>query len=601
MRLSTRHAWARWYVLAALVAAPQLSGCPSPEPEGDCADGRDNDNDGFIDFDDFGCIHSDGFLEPDPPICNDGRDNDNDGLIDSEDFGCETPDDTSEDDPLRQCNDGIDNDDDGLIDYGDQPQNDPGCDTPVDNDEFTPPQCIDENDNDSDGFVDYPLDPGCATPDDDDETTPDVLPMCSDGMDNDLDGFADYPLDPGCDANGDDNEFNVTVGACGPSVLIEDITLTREASNTIDGPTANELTSPICGGFGGEFAYTYQIMEPTALVISTDHPETTLDTVVYIRPVCQQPASELACSDDDGIDNRRASYVLIPYIEPGSYYILVDAFSPGSLGDFRLTIEEVPGPGAMCDPLAPNCLDGLECRELVRGEGFTCEPPICNDTIDNDEDGFIDYPADPGCASPDGDDEQFPNPITQCSDGVDNDMDGAMDYPDEVGCASASDDFEDTCLDQDSVVDISYQPMTVGVTSSANADHTGSCSNTAMAKDIIHRLKVPGMMDSISMNTMESSFDTVLYVRQAICSSSELACDDTGSINSTIELTDVAPDDYFIVIDGWNTSAGMYNLNISGVIADDAVCDALQVASGIFACNAGKTCTDDGMGAMRCL
>jgi hypothetical protein len=62
--------------------------------------------------------------------------------------------------------------------------------------------------------------------------------------------------------------------------------------------------------------------------------------------------------------------------------------------------------------------------------------PQCSDTIDNDNDGLIDYPADPGCTSSD-DDTEAPNPIpisentlTLCSDGVDNDSDQKIDLAD---------------------------------------------------------------------------------------------------------------------------------------------------------------------------
>jgi outer membrane protein OmpA-like peptidoglycan-associated protein len=67
----------------------------------------------------------------------------------------------------------------------------------------------------------------------------------------------------------------------------------------------------------------------------------------------------------------------------------------------------------------------------------------CGDGVDNDGDGRIDYPADPGCTSVDDDDETDP---AQCKDGVDNDGDGLTDYPADKGCSSADDDDEtDPC------------------------------------------------------------------------------------------------------------------------------------------------------------
>jgi hypothetical protein len=180
--------------------------------------------------------------QPQPtPQCRDGIDNDGDGAIDGNDFGCANGDDNDEANPKAACQDGADNDGDGLTDF---PQ-DPGCASKQDNDEFNQvssssmmstssvstssssmssaarPQCSDGADNDGDGKVDY-LDPGCYgngffDPNDNSEQDPvsssssmmssssssssAARPQCSDGIDNDGDGKVDY-LDPGCYTNG---------------------------------------------------------------------------------------------------------------------------------------------------------------------------------------------------------------------------------------------------------------------------------------------------------------------------------------------------------------------------------------------------------------
>jgi hypothetical protein len=63
-------------------------------------------------------------------------------------------------------------------------------------------------------------------------------------------------------------------------------------------------------------------------------------------------------------------------------------------------------------------------------------PPACSDGLDNDGDGFVDYPEDPGCASRRSDVED-----PECDDGVDNDGDGATDDQD-VRCFSSWDRSE---------------------------------------------------------------------------------------------------------------------------------------------------------------
>ena len=66
-----------------------------------------------------------------------------------------------------------------------------------------------------------------------------------------------------------------------------------------------------------------------------------------------------------------------------------------------------------------------------RPEGFVAflSTPACDDGADNDGDGPIDHPADPGCSSP-VDWSESPD----CADGLDNDRDGDVDHPADDGC-----------------------------------------------------------------------------------------------------------------------------------------------------------------------
>src|SRR5262245_48781761 len=71
----------------------------------------------------------------------------------------------------------------------------------------------------------------------------------------------------------------------------------------------------------------------------------------------------------------------------------------------------------------------------------------CSDGIDNDGDGLVDFPDDPGCTSIE-DDSEDSLPAPQCSDGRDNDGDGKIDFPDDPGCfAPQQDDERDDCPD----------------------------------------------------------------------------------------------------------------------------------------------------------
>ena len=67
--------------------------------------------------------------------------------------------------------------------------------------------------------------------------------------------------------------------------------------------------------------------------------------------------------------------------------------------------------------------------------------PKCSDGVDNDGDGLVDYPNDPGCIAPNVDDETDDCPsgphCPQCGNGIDDDMNGRTDYPNDMSCSSA--------------------------------------------------------------------------------------------------------------------------------------------------------------------
>jgi len=73
---------------------------------------------------------------------------------------------------------------------------------------------------------------------------------------------------------------------------------------------------------------------------------------------------------------------------------------------------------------------------LVGGSPGVAELPLCSNGVDDDGDGAIDYPADPGCESALSDVED-----PACDDGIDNDGDGAIDLADDR-CQSPAGDAE---------------------------------------------------------------------------------------------------------------------------------------------------------------
>ena len=68
------------------------------------------------------------------------------------------------------------------------------------------------------------------------------------------------------------------------------------------------------------------------------------------------------------------------------------------------------------------------------------DQPDCSDGLDDDGDGLIDFPSDPGCTDAlDSDERGAP---FECDNGIDDDGDGDFDFPNDSGCDSPTDDSE---------------------------------------------------------------------------------------------------------------------------------------------------------------
>jgi hypothetical protein len=76
----------------------------------------------------------------------------------------------------------------------------------------------------------------------------------------------------------------------------------------------------------------------------------------------------------------------------------------------------------------------------VRDAAFPVLVPfVCDNGADDDADGLVDFPDDPGCESPAGATEQH---VPACSNGADDDGDTLGDHPADPGCTSALDESE---------------------------------------------------------------------------------------------------------------------------------------------------------------
>ena len=306
------------------------------------------------------------------------------------------------------------------------------------------PQCSDGEDNDGDGQIDYPIDDGCTGPFDDlEEDTP--LQACEDGEDNDEDGLTDFD-DPGCSGLDDPNEAN----SCGPDLMFTDIT----GKHTVTAETTGPSRLNTCrNNLAPEQVFLYTVRDPIA-AIGFDTGGSSIDTLLGVFRVCpngfgvseEMPSGgqggnngrppESLCSDDiSTADKTSALLIEMPVL--GDYYVVVDGHAE-ERGPIVLNITRYYGDWEPCatDEVGRACLDGRECIDGL------CVPSQCSNGADDDLDGLIDYPFDPGCESPADQSEEDPAILPECGDGNDNDFDGQTDYPLDPNCDSAADDSE---------------------------------------------------------------------------------------------------------------------------------------------------------------
>ncbi len=503
------------------------------------------------------------------------------------------------------CSDSTDNDGDGTIDFPD----DLGCESRDDEteDSIAAPACNDKRDNDGDGKLDYPDDPGCVIPqsatEDDDCPSGPGCPECADRADNDDNDKTDYPADPGCRSAADAVELVDDSAACGTGLEIKLLPPTGRDSGMLTAASFSLLTTP-CGGGGGApaVAYVFHVSRPKVLVASTDYPLTTVDTVLDLRStMCDEPTAHVACHDDISTSPANKRSKLIRPVQPGTYYLIVQSSGAAETGLYEVTVDLLPGQGEDCDTTA-DCGPGLVCRIPVGSTSKVCSLPVCSDTLDDDGDGKIDYPADPGCKTADDateDDVCATAPTDpacpRCSNGLDDDGDAQTDYPDDPTCIAAS-TINESCAQSEQVI-VATAPQTVGTTAGAVNDfapppgsfngHACSTTGANTAPDVAIQLDVPAV-SNLSLKLSPVGFNSTQVLLDATCTGMPIECYDSPT---SMVLPSVAAGRYYLVIDGFSgTVNGTFTLNVSGTIVNGESCEAPLAQSGALKCGSGHAC-----------
>jgi len=332
---------------------------------------------------------------------------------------------------------------------------------------------------------------------------------------------------------------------------------------TGDAVASGDLTGAVddgagsCGStLGEDRAYTWTA--PSSAEWTFDTFGSDADTVLHIHTGAECTADELDCNDDVNFFVLQ-SRLDLTIMMGTTVTIVVDAYDDTSAGTFTLSITETSTIPAS-------------------------EAGSCTDGLDNDRDGDIDC-FDPDCVSATSCFEIG----ASCSDTVDNDGDGDIDCADadcfgygaclELICDDSMDDDGDSdvdCADSDCLTDAACETcpavdlaMTLGTSTGTTTGETNnraaSCGGSTSV-DRTHVFTAPAE-GTYTIDTIGSTFDTVLYILDTDCDGAEIACDDDSGGSSTSEVVvDLGMgQSVIIVVDAFGGADGAYTLNIANV------------------------------------
>ncbi len=400
----------------------------------------------------------------------------------------------------------------------------------------------------------------------------------------DAPGPADAPALPDAPADAPAGDAMVlTCGVGGPEVMM----LPPSGIASGSAPLGPSQFMGSCGGSGAEAIYQFHVgVQLSSLTATTDLPQTSISPVLYLRSVCDQPSSERACA----IPGAGPPAVTLPNPPLGDYYVFVDTNMGGPSGVYALKVSGLIPEGQPCDPQSPlfSCGPGRLCVERTTGQGTHCERARCADGLDNDGDGKIDFPNDPGCTEPEDDDESDdcglsgpagPN-CPQCGNRIDDDGDGLIDYPADPGCGSASDPSEsDDCIPGVPVDELDANGHATGATAAGMSSFMGVCGGymTAGPERVLHyRVSQPTRQVAAVLSAPAFGGGALVYVRRNVCSdvTAQLACAGPGLSARALAEGLVPGDNLFFFVDSEMPSQwGAFDLQLEVALEMGATCD----------------------------
>ncbi len=300
--------------------------------------------------------------------------------------------------------------------------------------------------------------------------------------------------------------------------------------------------------------YQFTLGSTLRVSVAMDFKVMALYPAVYLFKGDCQASSEVACGYTVGTGGP--ARINDKLLEPGTYFLVVDAADAVDAGDYTL--------------------------EILLGLPATTEAN-CSDGTDNDGDLLLDCcdgdcAGDPGCTSE-----------TSCGDGKDNDCDLYSDCYD-TDCATNFACMGENCASPKPINDgqpigssqaglvLSYQ----GTTATAKPDYKSiNCDALATnaARDEVYRFELSAAMRvSISHDfTLSNRFAAVYLYSGSCAAASEIACkSEKSSAAAVIPAVILQPGTYYIVVDAaYSTDSGPYTLSLTfdGLVSQETSCD----------------------------
>lgn len=301
-------------------------------------------------------------------------------------------------------------------------------------------ECQDGLDNDGDGRTDFPNDAECSSP-----TSTEALPYTDAGCTVSSSASINYFAPPQCLVH--NCYVGQTLYVSARQEPLPSPTNAREVIATFSCGSQLEICHELSTTFNcGGAMVCVGVMTCTNREVAD---EVLLSSKYYDVGVCRVYSAYTTATCwtsfyhecTDGIDNDHDGnfdYYGDPECEGDPYHHRNESDALPECMDGG-TNEDYPEWDGRAD-----FLYDADCKTPLDDSETRDDPTPCNDGVDNDGDGYTDYPNDVGCLLGETEEDPiFPSSTSPCANGIDDDWDGIIDGPGDPGCILSGGESED--------------------------------------------------------------------------------------------------------------------------------------------------------------